>query len=1186
MSMGLLATTACTTTGSSNKASSVAGNSKRSTESARGRLERQAEREIEKPTVSVQTLPPPPGVDEAAVAELKADPSSPVFMPTDQALAAIMPIPDTIQSAPMPVDEESRLRAVRLYVSGRTKLLENDAKGAAVDLEAASKLDPSAEEVWRELGEAQLVLARRSAAMTSFQQAVALGSKNARVITALGHEALRLGRTDEATKYLLRAWELRGDRADPGCEYIIAADLAEILEKKGYLRASGEMLRRAADLPEPFSGATRFRTEIMELYRRQSDLWLQAGDLACRFGDYKTALEAYEEASQHPTLDKGRLVTRRVHASLRLGRPAGASLLVLDQIERTRGLVEDSQFGLVRYLLTSTPVNPTLAEALREIESSLPEGSAPTIRSRLVRAQAAASTGEDARLLLRTHLATFAEDDAAAAELLATYKLDEIDGRTREMVRLSEGRPEHAKRYAFWLLDGGRESAPYLESLRKSSSRSPMAGVMRSYILAFNGHPREGLAEVREIPARPGTMGGVRLAQVELATMCGDWASAETWLKDLEGPSHEVVRAQALHALQRDAEAFELLSAIADREAGRPSATSSVLLAVELAPVVGKPEQAEGWLKRLLDADPFNETAHEAMIRLYMVSGPLADPSKLTAAVRAVRESVPSSRTLRYFNAAELVQRQVYKEAESTLLDLVEEDIANAAVLNDLITAWERQVAAGDKEACARAEAWLRAQLEQRPESIFLVGGLARVLTAEGRGEEAVTLVNERTANLPRPELLRLRESIIREVLKRPDEADALALERLSKQPPNIDTVIERMDLEVRTIDAGAAAKRLETDLPSWVLLTRDQATRVGIIDARAAAALGTELDSGRAEGVRRLLKASVDRGVRLPLPLHQKRIQLLAAQQPVDVPAVIDAVETVGRQYPKAATEAYVGAAAALSNANETDAAIRMFESLAARPEPPSSDVLRTWIQLTIARGDAAALQRLLTAFDKPELAALVINTPDDGSVMDPAAVRAEFAYTLGVVLNGTNRDDLAEIAYRRALAIKPDHAWTCNNLGYQLLEAGRDLPEAERLLESAYRSLPDEASVIDSIGWLRYKQKLLTDETATDGTVVKEGAITLLTKAVTTERGRENSDLFDHLGDALYAAGRNDEAVHRWQEAAKIANREMDAVRRASRGDDETEKKLKTQIAGLQAKIGAAQGGRRPAIAAPFGD
>jgi tetratricopeptide (TPR) repeat protein len=119
-----------------------------------------------------------------------------------------------------------------------------------------------------------------------------------------------------------------------------------------------------------------------------------------------------------------------------------------------------------------------------------------------------------------------------------------------------------------------------------------------------------------------------------------------------------------------------------------------------------------------------------------------------------------------------------------------------------------------------------------------------------------------------------------------------------------------------------------------------------------------------------------------------------------------------------------------------------------------------------------------------------------------------AEAAYVLGNFYSADNRTDQANAAYELALEYDPTHPWACNNLGYSLLERGGDLERAGALLERAHATLPGEAAITDSLGWLRYKQDMLFDERAPDGSVGKRGAVSLLQAAADTERGPARSN------------------------------------------------------------------------------
>jgi len=68
------------------------------------------------------------------------------------------------------------------------------------------------------------------------------------------------------------------------------------------------------------------------------------------------------------------------------------------------------------------------------------------------------------------------------------------------------------------------------------------------------------------------------------------------------------------------------------------------------------------------------------------------------------------------------------------------------------------------------------------------------------------------------------------------------------------------------------------------------------------------------------------------------------------------------------------------------------------------------------------------------------------------------EGAALLQLALNATQPNSLAR-------------AWTQNNVGYVLADAGYDLPDALRLTQAAAEALAEQSVVIDSVGWAHYR-------------------------------------------------------------------------------------------------------------------
>ncbi|MBZ0172293.1 MAG: hypothetical protein K8E66_07940, partial [Phycisphaerales bacterium] len=152
--------------------------------------------------------------------------------------------------------------------------------------------------------------------------------------------------------------------------------------------------------------------------------------------------------------------------------------------------------------------------------------------------------------------------------------------------------------------------------------------------------------------------------------------------------------------------------------------------------------------------------------------------------------------------------------------------------------------------------------------------------------------------------------------------------------------------------------------------------------------------------------------------------------------------------------------------------------------------------------------------------------------------------------------------------------------DLGYGMLEAGGSLVEAERLIEIAYEGLPDRANVVDSLGWVRYHRGRLGDEINPDTGETIDGAITLLRNAAETLGADDDGTVNDHLGDAYYAAGRVDEAIDAWRQAATRANNAVSRLRASGRTGGVRFREIQGLATSAAMKRNAIQLGAEPGV------
>jgi tetratricopeptide (TPR) repeat protein len=130
------------------------------------------------------------------------------------------------------------------------------------------------------------------------------------------------------------------------------------------------------------------------------------------------------------------------------------------------------------------------------------------------------------------------------------------------------------------------------------------------------------------------------------------------------------------------------------------------------------------------------------------------------------------------------------------------------------------------------------------------------------------------------------------------------------------------------------------------------------------------------------------------------------------------------------------------------------------------------------------------------------------------------DLLYDHAMLAEKLDRMDILEASLRKLIALRPDYAHAYNALGYSLADRNERLPEARELIEKALKLSPDDSFIIDSMGWVLYRQGRTKD------------ALDWLQRAFTA---RPDAEIAAHLGEVLWALGRRDEAERVLQDAAK---------------------------------------------------
>ena len=110
-----------------------------------------------------------------------------------------------------------------------------------------------------------------------------------------------------------------------------------------------------------------------------------------------------------------------------------------------------------------------------------------------------------------------------------------------------------------------------------------------------------------------------------------------------------------------------------------------------------------------------------------------------------------------------------------------------------------------------------------------------------------------------------------------------------------------------------------------------------------------------------------------------------------------------------------------------------------------------------------------------------------------------------------------------QKAVNNNPNNPVLLNNYSYYLSEQGKDLDLAEQLILKALKYYPDNATFLDTYGWVLF---------------IKEDynkAEIWINKAINNS-SEENGAILEHYGDVLFHLEKKEEAFIFWEKAKKM--------------------------------------------------
>jgi len=143
-------------------------------------------------------------------------------------------------------------------------------------------------------------------------------------------------------------------------------------------------------------------------------------------------------------------------------------------------------------------------------------------------------------------------------------------------------------------------------------------------------------------------------------------------------------------------------------------------------------------------------------------------------------------------------------------------------------------------------------------------------------------------------------------------------------------------------------------------------------------------------------------------------------------------------------------------------------------------------------------------------------------GEALKAEPDQPELLYDYALTAEKLQKYDVLEQNLRKLIEVRPDHAHAYNALGYSFADRNTRLPEARELIEQALKISPEDYFIIDSLGWVQYREGNL------------KAAAETLRRAY---GGRPDAEIGAHLGEVLWVMGDRKEANRVWEESLKSA-------------------------------------------------
>lgn len=1147
-----------------------------------------------------------------------------------------MSLPETPQVEPVSV--ERKAQAMKVYAQARSDAQAREMDKAIEGYKQAARLDPNSATIQKMLGAALVLTNDQLGAHNAHMRAFTLGDRSPKLMVHLASQA-------SANKEHLKAiWfadqALASDMLDPSTitHSIARVILGSSLIESGYLKVGAQTLGEALETFDTTSRDIEWKQELIGILNNQSGLWMLVGDAWTSVGSYERAQVAYAKTGDDANVLAPRsVVARRMASELRQGHPANAVLIYLDHVAKNATDIGAEETQWARALATIDGIEKVLGPAIGKIGAGLLSGSFNESFSGALTPFQQLLELELSVLDVSRGLDRIAGADAAivtpGACSVVFAQIDDESERLAAAVALLGARPELVNSVtpamvkeltnpvAFLNTHGGVES-PAAQLLMTSIG----IGLGRADLV---GH-LDALAGSLDVTAIDFSMVSTPwiVAHGQGFALTGRWDHATALIEELEtrwdiengSDAYAGLKLPAcLMIAQQPSKAWEVARVLGD---DADASLDALKVSARIASTRGDVERAISYLERAIELDPFDTDLYEQLIGIRTGTSDGREPGvrdqdqsnteEVGRLIRQLGTTRPRSSMYQLIRATELARNGMLDQAESILIEINQEKASQDGGLDLLLSIWKTQqsegTAEGESDALVDGVVWFEDLLEVQPNSVPLILAIAQGYGELGNSQRALELLSMNAQRMGSFVLARSYEQMLAESIETgsgdgSDESsidvklarvDAFQYDRLVGLK-SVDSTIELAEVYARRStleDTGRIAALFADNIPEGIeLLPTQQRQVVAILFALARESEALKSEKMVLEIIEIIDGLSGTSANAMDFEIARMKLLMMARLTDLELAELMETILVESNRFadPEESQTLEALPIQALLGQDRVNDAIMLTAMFATRDGELDRQYMIETFRLLGALGTNTELIGVLEVLgaqgmmvEAIGLTTSALGTPSRGEVPDDLDMqRADLAYTAAAMATAFERDEQASRYYELSLSYDADHAWSNNDYGYMLAEEGERIEYAVELLEKAAAALPDEASIIDSLAWVRYKLGIFDDVVDEDGKVVTLGAISLLVRANELDLSRTNATILLHLGDALWRGGYSERAMTAWLSGEEILRSQLRLANASPTPNQRAINAISSELQSIRYRLQDAESTGKPTLA-----